>query len=295
MTEIDPSQLEQFNTILSELLSRGERSQKQQLELPPITSESSTQRKREALQETLRALSNIEPESAFDKYNVEEVIDFFCRLYGGEKPYRHLYSDICHVMYDYLGKDSELDDGVPFETVALANNMEMIHREIDGREHVDSEIKKCVYKLYDHIELENTRMRYMAKQNKAQIEKSKKLQADVDSFHAKIEETQDALQRNYVTILGIFAAIVIAFVAGTSFSSSVLQNMAGVSIYRLSFVMLSLGLVLFDLVLTLYFFICRVSRFEEGEHLPTIAKWVNVILVILIAAIIFAWKLQLLN
>ena len=101
---------------------------------------------------------------------------------------------------------------------------------------------------------------------------------------------QDDLQRNYVTILGIFAAIVIAFAAGSTFSSSVIQSMASVSIYRLAFVMMVRGLFLFDLVMALFFFICRVAKFKEGEHLPTSVKWVNgIAMAVVVIVFLLRW------
>ena len=213
---------------------------------------------------------------------VKEFIDFFSRLYEGERPYRHLYSNVCAVMYEHLSTSPDkLDDGVPYQARNLASNMALIYRSIEDTDRPES-VKRSVYKLYDHIELENTRMKYMAQQNKAQIEGVDKLHKEVENVGAKamairedMDSMQEDLQRNYVTILGIFAAIVIAFATGSAFSSSVIQSMTSVSIYRLAFVMVVLGLFLFDLVVALFFFICRVSKFKEGEHLPVLVKWVN--------------------
>ena len=238
------------------------------------------------------------PEAALDETEVKEFIEFFSRLYEGECPYRHLYSNVCAVMYEHLNTNPDkLDDGVPYPARNLASNMELIYRSIEVTDRPES-VKRSVYKLYDHIELENTRMKYMAQQNKAQIEGVEKLHKEVEDVGAKAEamwenmaNMQDDLQRNYVTILGIFAAIVIAFAAGSTFSSSVIQSMASVSIYRLTFVMMVLGLFLFDLVMALFFFICRVSRFKEGAHLPMLVKLVNGIAVVaVIVVVILRWN-----
>ncbi len=246
----------------------------------------------EALIQALIALSSLNAESALDGSEINEFVEFFTELYGGEKHYRHMYSDICHVMYEFLESDpTKLDDGVPYQARSLANNIGLIYREINGREDIDDQVKRSVYKLYDHIELENTRMKYMAMQNRAQADGVRRLHGEVDTVEKRAEEiktslekdftdVQDRLQRNYITILGIFAAIVIAFATGSAFSGSVLQSMETVGIYRLSFVMLTIGLFLFDLVATLYLFICRVSKFGEGENLPKIIKLVNAIFIV---------------
>ena len=261
---------------------------------PPRVPQSATNQQRgEILRDALKALSDVAPEAALDETEVKEFIEFFSRLYEGECPYRHLYSNVCAVMYEHLNTDPDkLDDGVPYPARNLASNMELIYRSIEVTDRPES-VKRSVYKLYDHIELENTRMKYMAQQNKAQIEGVGKLHKEVEDVGAKamairedMANMQDDLQRNYVTILGIFAAIVIAFAAGSTFSSSIILSMASVSIYRLAFVMMALGLFLFDLVMALFFFICRVSRFKEGEHLPVLVKWVNGIAVIAVAVVV---------
>lgn len=264
------------------------------LNLPLISEDANSSDLREALREALRSLSKLEAESALDEASVTEVIGFFCRLYGREESYRHFYSDVCGVMYEHLTGDGKLDDGIPFEDVTLANNMEIIQREANRRDDITPNVRKCITKLYDHIELENTRLRYMVKQNKVQMQNAAKLQSDMEAFDEKVNDTQERLQRNYVTILGIFAAIVITFTAATSFSSAVLQSMNNVSIYRLSFVIVVLAIVLFDVVISLYYFICRVSKFEEGKYLPRFVIGFNIILLLALLAIFFAWKLQLL-
>ena len=57
----------------------------------------------------------------------------------------------------------------------------------------------------------------------------------------KAERRIENAQRENVTILGIFAAIVIAFTAGMGFTASVLQNIDAVSIYRLVFMIVLMG------------------------------------------------------
>lgn len=271
---------------------------KQEKHHPPRVPQSATNQQRgEILKDALKALSDVAPEAALDEAEVKEFIEFFSRLYEGECPYRHLYSNVCAVMYEHLNTNPDkLDDGVPYPARNLASNMELIYRSIEVTDRPES-VKRSVYKLYDHIELENTRMKYMAQQNKAQIEGVEKLHKEVEDVGAKAEamwenvaNMQDDLQRNYVTILGIFAAIVIAFAAGSTFSSSVIQSMASVSIYRLAFVMMVLGLFLFDLVMALFFFICRVSKFKEGEHLPTLVKWANgIAMAVVVIVFLLRW------
>lgn len=303
----DESNLQQFGEALKGFIRSisAISSSREECHPPELPSNPTDQECRKALRDALTTLSDISPEAALGEDEVNEFVSFFDRLYCGNRPYRHLYSDVCSVMYEYLSTDSsKLDDGVPYQSRNLASNMEIIYRAIDAKDFQEN-VKRSVYKLYDHIELENTRMTYMARQNKAQMDGVKtlheevinvghdaqeiqsKLDQSVKTLDSHLADTQDRLQRNYITILGIFAAIVIAFATGGAFSSAVLSNMERVSVYRLSFVLLVVGLFLFDLVMALFFFICRVSKFQEGEHLPDIAKNVNALFIIGIALTLF--------
>ena len=152
--------------------------------------------------------------------------------------------------------------------------------------------------LQDHITLEKLRIKHMAAQNKHNKESADKLSEEFEekiesyldnanrSFKDQIEETKDSLQKNYVTILGIFAAVVIAFMSATAFSSSALESMKDVSIYRLSFTMLVLGFFIFNLLCSLFMFLSKISNTNAVQ------KWfvivVNSIFVALIALTIFA-------
>ena len=67
------------------------------------------------------------------------------------------------------------------------------------------------------------------------------------------------MQKDYITILGIFSSIVITFVAGMVFSSSILNNIDKVSIYRLTFVIILIAMMLFNLLNLLLDFIAKVN------------------------------------
>ena len=68
------------------------------------------------------------------------------------------------------------------------------------------------------------------------------------------------MQNEYITFLGIFAAIVLAFTGGMSFTSSVLENLHKSSIYRIVFVSLIIGCILFNLIWLLIDFIRNVNE-----------------------------------
>mgnify|MGYP003275823203 FL=1 len=74
-----------------------------------------------------------------------------------------------------------------------------------------------------------------------------------------LSEKAANMQKDYITILGIFSSIVITFVAGMLFSSSILNNIDKVSIYRLTFVIILIAMMLFNLLNLLLDFIAKVN------------------------------------
>ena len=101
------------------------------------------------------------------------------------------------------------------------------------------------------------------------------------------------MQRDYITILGIFASIIITFVAGIGVSGSVLNNIDKVSIYRLTFIILLLALFLSNLLNMLFEFIKHVrghSALETNKSPSTIAG-INALFLFLMLIDILLWAI----
>ena len=258
---------------------------------PNINKDANEKEKREAFRNALITLCDFN--SPLDDELIDQFIVFFENLYcSGDKKFRHMYSDACDVMFSQLNTN-DLDNGVPFEVINLENNITMI-KEIAENKEVSFDTINGLKKLQDHITLEKHRMQYMATQNRHHKIVIDELSAEIKekintslkeasgSFEEEIRNTKNSLQKNYVTILGIFAAIVIAFMSATALSSSVLQSMAEVSIYRLSFTMLSLGFFVFNLICALFFFLGKITETTPvPKYLLVSANAIFLILIIL--------------
>ena len=205
--------------------------------------------------------------------------------------YRHFYSDIfaCLSLIDADDSLGNLD--------ILAQNMEAIKEgyipinrdEAHNNELID--IRKEIIKLYDHTNLDISRINYtkrMAGETQSELARAKVLIEDLKNKLAEsdvaraeavnhlntessklkeeVRDGQKKMQNEYITILGIFAAIVLAFTGGMTFSSSVLENMDKASSYRMIAIVLILGLVLSNLIWLLIDFL----RDINGK---SIRKW----------------------
>lgn len=108
----------------------------------------------------------------------------------------------------------------------------------------------------------------------------------------ELREKSQKMQKDYVTILGIFSSIVITFVAGMVFSGSVLGNIDKASIYRLAFAMIMIGLLIFNLLNLLLRAIQRIN----GQHHILVNKKgrsmitkINIILFLFLVIDIVMW------
>ena len=148
----------------------------------------------------------------------------------------------------------------------------------------------CFLKLYDHINLEIARMNYVDNITREIQNSTSKLNQNIkeikdtsDSITNEIEDTKqeakklrsklDKAQQETITILGIFSAVVLAFMGGMSFSSSVLESMYLSNVYKVSFICLLIGLVLANLIYVLFTFIMHINKDRPF-------KWNRVIIVL---------------
>lgn len=269
---------------------------KARVPVPSIRGGADPEDRRAALKSALETLADTNGDRALGERDIMRFARFFRDLYGtGEEPlFRHMYSEVCDVMYGFLNDEDALDEQPPAEAVMLANNIVIVEKAMEGLEDGDR-ARKSVGKLSDHVNLELTRMRYMAKQNMAASKAVAKLEETsseyrraVDELEPKMKAELSGLQRDSVAILGIFAAVVITFMSATTFSSGILQGMADVSAHRLASTILSLGFFSFNMVCALFYFIGRVVGKDAVPRKLVIAVDIAVILLIVATAVMHA-------
>lgn len=241
----------------------------------------------------------------------EEVDDALARLRdiyldgsGNQNGFRHNYSRATSAM---LSPDPDSGDGNPKTYVFYANKVETLVANIGTiRERAlagdDNELLMPLTKLYDHVNLELVRANYYAGLNDLQDRRlgilSEQIEEDREAAKGSvekaaneakklIEDSKAEAQRDNITVLGIFTGIVVAFVAGMTFSSSVLQNIDKASIYRLTAMAVIIALFFFDLVTLLISFLGRVAKVET-KSIGAVTIIANVVLLLLLAAIVVA-------
>ena len=226
---------------------------------------------------------------------------------GTQNGFRHNYSRATSAMFS---PDPD-GDGDPKTYEFYANKVETLvanvgtirDRALTGD---DNELLMPLTKLYDHVNLELVRANYYARLNDLQDTRLRILSNQIKEYReaakksieetaenatkrAKelIEESKVETQRDNVTVLGIFTGIVVAFVAGMTFSSSVLQIIDKASIYRLGAMAVVMALFFLDLVALLISFLGRVARVET-KGIWVVTAIANGALILLLGAIVWA-------
>lgn len=217
-----------------------------------------------------------------------------------EKRFRHFYSDIFSVL-------TQINDGDDQGSIdVLGQNMNILLCGYQAKNSDDegklTDISDQIRKLYDHISLDIARIKYS---EKGDVEVSgqesiEKIRSQINDDESKIITLQDSvkeatvkadkMQKEYVSILAIFAAVIGVFFSGVGFSTSVLSNIDKSSIYRILLGVTILGMFLFNLLALLLCFIREIVVNKTWSLRVYIIG--NLAFIIILALIYVAWIFQ---
>lgn len=203
-----------------------------------------------------------------DRY-IHEVKDIY------SNGFRHSYSDITALL---IRLDRENENAIS----NICQNLYSILAELADPQY--KEVYKNLNKLYDHIALEQIRLREVYKDSKELVKRTKEMSNDATKL---LEETK-GIKQEVITILGIFAAIILAFTGGMAFSTSVLANIHLSSIYRIITAILLIGFVVFNILYALFYFIGIMVGKPVGQK-KYLLILTDAVICILLAATILSW------
>lgn len=162
----------------------------------------------------------------------------------------------------------------------FATNLEkLLLYSLDDDNSVSEDCKKMIVKIYDHFQLALH-----------QIENVNNIFADsIEEAKKNLQKQIKGVEKEYISILGIFASIVLAFVGGITFSTSILQNISAVSAFRLLLVVDFLAFVLINVIYILVKFIFTIN--EKNAKLFNI-KVLNIACLVIAIIIVISWILN---
>jgi hypothetical protein len=225
-----------------------------------------TKARSDSFVERQQALDEFLDKSAKNKlleYDPADFVEFFKALYSPKSPderFRHKYASIFKILEDNsVSQAGNQPPGVVADGVVdyLSSVKDAIPDDAEGKA-----AKQGLFKLIDHINLESQRMTSSYNRSDslgnsvtAIAERAETINEQIGSLEQKQEELkkkQEELasnaqnaQRDNVAILGIFAAIVIAFATGTGFAVSSMQvALRARDLFALGFIVSLVGLVL---------------------------------------------------
>lgn len=238
------------------------------------------------IEDTIQKLSG-------DVLNLEEtdtIAENLISIYSNG--YRHQYSkitaDILHLERKHENKeDPKIDNGRPIDWIV--QNIEILRdRYLEKiKDKTDkADLEKNFFKLFDHIMLEQSRLEEIHRIYDPLEEKMKNADTLINDISQKANRTRKKLEKSQieiVTILGIFASIVISFSGAISFTNSVFSSLNGdAAIDNLIICICLCGVLAVNLFAVL---IKAISKIIFTEKEIKIYSWEIIILDILLLAI----------
>lgn len=232
-----------------------------------------------------------------DYYQAEATIAIIEKI---EPKYRLLYSEITNYIYSIKDKDRE----------RISYNVQKLYDYVCETKDIKETVYDFAVRVYDNCQLAFSQINMLSVQSKS-VEKI--ISPKIDEVKKTFREELKEIEKEYITILGIFSSVVLAFVGGISFSSSILEGIDKVSRYRLVFVIILLGFVLYNIIGMLLNYIWKITKSadsqkkfniiikndmvkriikDEKEQPPINRKPINLALISLALAVFLVWGFQ---
>ena len=189
---------------------------------------------------------------------------------------RHRYSDVSKYI------DSLLQDTVDALSVGMKciiSCAEANEYDNDAEDSANQECYKKINKLCDHIELEAVRyssikkMQVMAETHSKQEEDMLKLMQEAEETVSEAHDQAKGLSQQLISILGIFAGIIVTFSFVTTIVGETIATLAKSDVVYLGFITSVLGAIFMNVIAFLLSFVTKLS----GHTFSKIFPWLTYI------------------
>lgn len=224
-----------------------------------------------------------------DRQLLESSTAFFCSLYAN-KNFRPQYKTITHCIYGQIApKDSDDFEDIIGRADRLVNNLGVLQSYIEAQiqKQTDNDISIRVVnsyeELYDHVYQEHARLlsfKSLFSSKDIMDSNIKNLNADLDhiknqtnDLKEESKEIADRLQssqKDYIAILAIFAAVILAFSGGINFLSESYRSVPELSFSNLICIISLISVALIDLFYLLLCFVWRIIRYSTDAQTPKV-------------------------
>lgn len=259
-----------------------------------------TEDKMEQLLDIIDDIAN----NGFDESSSKEKIwqNKLIEIYS-DNDFRHSYAELSKKIenFDSLQRDFIVDT---LDNILLEVDLEFQHSDI---------IKKIV-KLCDHMELESIRLNRMDNikfigENVSELQRQS--ENDLKNNASNINQLTEKINRinsQIITVLGIFAGLVITFATMSQVSTSIISELTKDNLYSILLVFLIIGCVIYNTIFMMMYVVskiagvsiavlCRDKRCDScavghcaikrlSRKYPYVF-WINILFVIIIAILLF--------
>lgn len=215
-----------------------------------------------------------------DSKNIEKYCIKLEKIYAlnnEEQGFRHNYSDIfgwlSQIDKDISGESGNLD--------ILAQNVEYIKNFYEGwKSHGigNQFVHKQIGKLYDHINLDIARMNYIkaiCNESESKMEGIHRQILDLEQQTEEEKEKADDVSKKvnnayseFVSILGIFSAIVMVFFGGASIFGNIFKAMKDVPVHKSIIVCAITGVMTADIIFLFLYFLSKLLGRSLAVDIP---------------------------
>lgn len=230
-----------------------------------------------SMTELIQLLADIAEKGYADEMDSAPTSDFvkecwnkLCVIYK-DPEFRHSYSIISSCMEGY--NPDQLD------SLPVYLDRVIVFAETQGDNEEVRRVTKSVRKLLDHIELECVRLNRMS-QVKHYADEAKQAQTaammlnrSTQEAGKRLDERVDGFHEQSITILGIFSAVVVGFMSGLSMFTSGFNKLTEVDLYVVCFYSVLVGIIVFDILFMLIFFIAKISGHSIARDVPPSRNW----------------------
>ena len=237
--------------------------------------------------------------------------------------YRHLYSDL-FVIITQIDKSAQYDNEILSQNLLYVCKHYRVKNKDNAGVFID--ISKSLFKLYDHVNLDIARLNYSKACNFLQHEEivkmtgqlkdteksinnqindaivnikdeyqrdvrkaTQKLHEDINEQLRHVQDESSKMRAEYISILGIFASIVLAFVGSLTYSTSVLSNIHKASVYRIVILAALIGMVMIFILWLMMDFIKSIHGQNKRKYSYILLPEAFLFLIILGTVVLYRW------
>lgn len=233
----------------------------------------------ERMTQLVELLGDMAEKGGVDEIDSARATDFageywnkFCEIYS-DPDFRHSYYTI----------SSSLEKCDPAQRDSLPVYLDKVvdYAETQGGDEEARRVAKSAKKLLDHVELECLRINRMS-QVKQDADRAERIQREVVKLNEgtaatceKLNEKVNGFHEQSITILGIFSAVVIGFMSGISMFTSGFNQLSKVNVYVITFYSVAVGIIIFDILFMLIFFIAKISGHSIARESKEGRNWIT--------------------